>query len=156
MPSTKIDPRALQAWRTSGIISSLVYLLIVCGIVYIVQRFHWPLAIVYIALILGIGLSCFEIAVVPTLRWNRWRYDVHEHEIDLQHGLFVQKRTLIPMARIQHVDTKQGPILRKYGLATVTFSTAAGSHEIPALSEHTADRLRQQIALLTRLSEDDV
>ena len=34
--------------------------------------------------------------------------------------LFIVKRTLIPMVRVQHVDTAQGPILRKYNLAGIT------------------------------------
>ena len=63
----------------------------------------------------------------------RWRYEVRESEIELQHGIFIVKRTLIPMVRVQHVDTSQGPILRKYDLAEITISTAATNHTIPAL-----------------------
>ena len=32
------------------------------------------------------------------------------------------------MVRVQHVDTEQGPILRKYDLSSITISTAATSH----------------------------
>jgi uncharacterized protein len=66
------------------------------------------------------------------------------------------KRTLVPMVRVQHVDTVQGPLLRKYGLATITISTAATTHEIPALDMFEADNLRSSISALARVAEDDV
>jgi membrane protein YdbS with pleckstrin-like domain len=46
--------------------------------------------------------------------------------------------------------------MRKYGLSSVTFSTAAGQHEIPALANEEADRVRIQIAELARVNDEDV
>ncbi|MFC3249905.1 PH domain-containing protein [Paenibacillus sepulcri] len=60
------------------------------------------------------------------------------------------------MVRIQHIDAKQGPILKHYGLTTLTFSTAAGSHEIPALTESTAEQVHRQIATLARLIDEEI
>lgn len=60
------------------------------------------------------------------------------------------------MARVQHVDMKQGPILRKYRLATITITTAATKHEIPALDIEEADELRLSISRLARVAKDDV
>ena len=96
------------------------------------------------------------IVLFPKIRWLRWRYEVRESEIELQHGLFIVKRTLIPMVRVQHVDTSQGPILRKYNLAGITISTAATNHTIPALVMEEADELRSRISVLARVAEDDV
>ncbi len=89
------------------------------------------------------------------LRWKRWRYEIREQEIELQHGVFVIKRTLVPMVRVQHVDTKQGPILRKYHLSSVTVSTAATVHEIPALEMEEAEEIRLSISKLVRVADDD-
>ena len=74
-----------------------------------------------------------NLLIFPKIIWERWRYEISEHEIDLCYGLWIRKRTIIPMVRVQHVDTKQGPLMNRFGLASVTISTAAGSHEIPAL-----------------------
>jgi membrane protein YdbS with pleckstrin-like domain len=60
------------------------------------------------------------------------------------------------MVRVQHVDTQQGPILRKYDLASITISTAATNHTIPALITSEADELRSRISTLARVAEDDV
>lgn len=60
------------------------------------------------------------------------------------------------MIRVQHVDTIQGPLLKKYRLSTISISTAATTHEIPALDENEADELRISIAKLARVAEEDV
>ncbi len=78
------------------------------------------------------------------------------NEIDLKRGVLVKYRTLIPLSRVQHVDTRQGPLLRWFDLATVTISTAATTHEIPALDVVIADRVRDQISKYARLAEEDV
>ncbi len=92
-------------------------------------------------------------AVVPELRWRRWRWEVREHEIDLQRGTLVLRRTLIPMARVQHVETERGVLEQWLQLATVEIHTAAGSHEIPLLSDYDAGRLRLRIAELARTGD---
>lgn len=92
----------------------------------------------------------------PNIRWDHWRYEVREQEIEIQHGLFIVKRTLIPMVRVQHVDSSQGPILKHYHLASISISTAATIHTIPALTVEEADGLRASISELARVAEDDV
>ena len=94
--------------------------------------------------------------IIPGIRWRRWRYQIDEHEIDLRRGVLIVRRTLIPVKRVQHVDTRQGPVLRNYGLSTVAITTAATTHEIPALDSETADRVRNQISNFARLAKEDV
>ena len=60
------------------------------------------------------------------------------------------------MVRVQHVDTEQGPLLRKYNLATVTISTAATVHGIPALDIEEAEEMRHAISRLARVADEDV
>ncbi len=60
------------------------------------------------------------------------------------------------MIRVQHVETKQGPILKYFNLASVSISTAATTHEIPALSNEIASDLRDKISTLAKVDEDDV
>ncbi len=63
-------------------------------------------------------------------------------------------RTLVPMARVQHVDTRRGPLQRRLGLSTVVFYTAAGPNEIPQLASGTAAEVRDRIAELTREADE--
>lgn len=101
---------------------------------------------VLVALLLAVMLVAF----VPGLRWRRWRYEIREGEVDLQRGIVWVSRTLVPLARIQHVDTRSGPLQRRFGLATVVFYTAAGPNEIPELALPIASGVRDRIAELTR------
>jgi membrane protein YdbS with pleckstrin-like domain len=96
-------------------------------------------------LLLGVAI----VGVAPGLRWRRWRYEIRPDEIDLQRGILWIERTLVPLARIQHVDTRQGPLQRRFRLSTVVFYTAAGPNSIPELSTGVAAEVRDRIAVLT-------
>jgi uncharacterized protein len=87
---------------------------------------------------------------LPLLRWNRWRYEVRDEEIDLLRGAVVVRRTLIPMTRVQHVDTQRTPLSDLFELRSVTVHTAADSHSIPALRPGEATAMRDRIAKLAR------
>jgi membrane protein YdbS with pleckstrin-like domain len=101
-----------------------------------------------------LGLFVVLAAVVPDLRWRRWRYEIRPDEVDLQRGIVWVSRTLVPLARNQHVDTRQGPLQRRFGLATVVFYTAAGPNQIPELSAPVAALARDRIAELTREQDE--
>ncbi|UFT99814.1 PH domain-containing protein [Radiobacillus kanasensis] len=158
-PINNLATEAIQVWRIYAIIPSFVFLcLIITGVVLsrIIFDLPVPMWVFISSFLVWLILSFITILVVPNVNWKRWRYQVFEQEVDIEHGLLIIKRTLIPMIRVQHVDTKQGPILKKFGLATVTISTAATKHEIPALKEEEAYELRDRISVLARVDEDDV
>jgi membrane protein YdbS with pleckstrin-like domain len=91
---------------------------------------------------------------LPILRWRTWRYEIREHEIDLRHGALRVRRTLIPMTRVQHVESERTVLSDLFELRAVTVHTAAGEHKIPALRVGEAATMRDRIALLAR--EPDV
>mgnify|MGYP003490750311 FL=1 len=77
-------------------------------------------------------------------------------EIETKKGIVITTRTLIPMVRVQHVDLSQGPIMRKYNLASVEIYTAATVHEIPALEYGEAEELRNYISNMVQMVKEDV
>lgn len=155
-PKNQISRKGLTVWRLYGSIETLVIALVAAGAGAMTYFFDWPnwLYALYAGIIVLFGFLL--IYLFPKIRWERWRYEVREQEIELQHGLFIVRRTLVPMVRVQHVDTAQGPILRKYNLAEISISTAATVHTIPALITEEADELRARISVLARVAEDDV
>nr|WP_184403566.1 PH domain-containing protein [Geomicrobium halophilum] len=154
-PARRLSKKALPVWRIAGFFESLFYLIIPIGYGILTILFNWPLWILYVLILLWVGVTLLQSLLVPTIRWRRWRYEVYDEEIDLQYGVFIIRRTLIPMIRVQHVDTEQGPIYRHYNLAAVSISTAATVHQIPALTEEVASELRDQIAVLAQTADDD-
>jgi len=155
-PQKRISERALTVWKISACLHSLVVWLIAGGLITLTVLLDWPYWIIGAALMVAALYSYLFIFLLPTLRWKRWRYEVREQEIELLYGVFIIKKTLIPMIRVQHVDTQQGPLLRKYRLSTVTVSTAATVHEIPALDMGEAENLRTSISRLARVADEDV
>ncbi len=113
-----------------------------------------PLYLVVLPLLGAIVLAVLFVVVLPPLLWRRWRYEIRSMEVDLQRGLVRVTRTLVPMARVQHVDTRRGPLQRRLGLSTVVFYTAAGPNEIPQLARETAAEVRDRIAELTQTADE--
>lgn len=152
----KIDRKGLTVWRIHSIFSTLFLVIGTISLYFILKKNAFNINYVWI----GIGLILFHlfffVIVFPYIRWKRWGYEVREAEIEIQRGLFIVKRTLIPMVRVQHVDTTQGPLLRMYGVADLTISTAATVHIIPAIAMDEADELRRRISTLARMAKDDV
>ena len=106
------------------------------------------------ALAAGLAFAAAAVVVLPELLWRRWRYEIDRDEIDIRHGSLAIRRTLVPISRVQHVETRRGPLQRVFGLATVIFHTAAGGSEIPQLETAEAMAVRDRIAALTRAPDD--
>ncbi|APJ09895.1 PH domain-containing protein [Bacillus safensis] len=155
-PQRQISLNGLKVWRLQNGIISLIFLLIIIGVFVASYYFQWPYWIGAILSGLWVLQVIFGIWLIPKIRHHIWRYEVFENEIEIQHGLIRVTRVIVPMVRVQHVDTSQGPLLRRYRLASVQISTAATVHDIPALELEEADELRDYISRLARVTEDDV
>jgi membrane protein YdbS with pleckstrin-like domain len=161
-PKERLDPEARRLWRVEGAISTAFLFVFAWGARFILRRLFdgpeapaWPLRLAdLLPWIVLFGVGTLSVIVVPSVRWRRWRYEIRDAEVDLQRGALYVTRTLVPLARIQHVDTQQGPLERAFGLATVVFHTAAGANRIPALADNVAAGVRDRIAELTRVHDE--
>jgi uncharacterized protein len=113
-----------------------------------------PAVLGWLAWALAIGVVAVGGVAAPLLRWHTWRYEVRDEEIDMLRGAVVVRRTLIPMTRVQHVDTQRTPLSDLFELRSVTVHTAAGSHSIPALRPGDAAAIRDRIAVLARQPDE--
>jgi membrane protein YdbS with pleckstrin-like domain len=149
-PAERLDPRAIKLWRITGLLNLLPLLVGAGFAVWALMRFgSVSFFVAVLPLLAVLVLGVVVVGVAPGLRWRRWRYEIRPDEIDLQRGILWVGRTLVPLARIQHVDTRQGPLQRRFGLSTVVFYTAAGPNQIPELSTPVASGVRDRIAVLT-------
>src|SRR5699024_12762386 len=73
----------------------------------------------FISIAVGLVFVFLFVYLIPALRYRRWRYEVCEREIYIQHGILIRTPTRIQMIRLQHVDTEQGTILKRITLATI-------------------------------------
>ena len=140
----KLDPRIKNVWRVSDTIAlTLIFLCVfaVGGIALLVDESTswWAGPYCLISFICFVALLILFWVVITPLRY-----------------IIVRKHTVVPFIRVQNTDTRQGPLLRMMGLASVTISTAAGSMEIPGLPAAEAETLRDQAAEFARLAKEDV
>jgi len=83
-------------------------------------------------------------------------YNLREHDIIYRSGVIWRKWTAVPINRIQHVETHQGPFDRLFDLAALHIFTAGATRvdlQIPGLPADEAERLLH--VLLERAGADD-
>jgi membrane protein YdbS with pleckstrin-like domain len=102
-----------------------------------------------------VAVAVVGVIVVPTMRAARWRWRLDDEELDLRRGTITELRTIVPVARIQHVDIKRTLPAQIAGVAAVVVHTAAGTTEIPALTEADAANVRDRLAGLIRTPDDE-
>ena len=160
LPTQKLNPKIKMVWRLNDafwIIISYICCAAPFAIVAIIEpEEEWAWLVAAIVTVVFVALLILFLVVLPPIRYARWRYELSDDYLDIARGIFWRKRFVIPFIRVQNTDTRQGPILRMFGLASVTVSTAAGSHEIPGLGMAEADALRDKAAELARLAREDV
>ena len=150
-PQQRLPATAMTYWRVELGIRAVIAVVIAAALGGAADSAGIP-AWLPAALVLILGITAT--ALIPRLRWRRWRYEIRDNDIDLQTGLWTIRRTLVPIRRIQHVDTSTGPLQGAFDLATVSFHTAAGATEIPALRRNEAEAVRVRVGELARTRDD--
>jgi uncharacterized protein len=86
--------------------------------------------------------------LLPRRRYRSWGYAEREDELHIRHGLWTRVQTAIPFGRVQHIDVAQGPIERRFGLATLILHTAgtrSAAIPLPGLVHGQAEAMRDRI-----------
>lgn len=90
---------------------------------------------------------------------KRKQYLLRELDINFQSGYLFWKMVSVSNNRIQHMEVSQGPIERRYGLATLVIYTAGtlGSElKIPGLILSKAQQLKSQLLSNINAEEPDI
>lgn len=160
MPANQLDPRVKFVWRINDAIWITICAAALLGAAALMAAIPETEEVGVMMLtvfgIIVVALYVLFLIVLPPIRFARWRYEVSPDYLDIAKGIIWRKRYTIPFIRVQNTDTRQGPILRAFHLASVTVSTAASEHEIPGLDAETADQLRDKAAEFARLAREDV
>ncbi|WP_052119023.1 PH domain-containing protein [Bifidobacterium callitrichos] len=141
--------RTRTAWLVNEAISCVIALA-VCGVVVAVcvANGWWGF---WQRLIVGLfaAYAVLDLAFQPLqtkYAYTFYRFRIGERDLRTRRGWLLRKSTAVPYNRVQHVDTKQNPVLRHFNLTTVVVHTAADEVEIEALDTAEAERV---VALIT-------
>ena len=81
--------------------------------------------------------------------WRTVSYAISDTAISVRRGVFSVKETVVPLERVQAVDTIQGPLQRLFGVTSVHVQSAGGSRQgeivLEALAPAAAAELRERI-----------
>ena len=95
-----------------------------------------------------LALFAVLVLVYPSARYRRLGYRAHDGGIVVRDGVFWRTESALPSVRVQHADIAQGPLQRRYGIATLKLYTAGSRFtltELPGLEEDAARRLRDRL-----------
>ena len=93
-------------------------------------------------------LLLYPILVAPGRRYRAWGYAMDADELRIARGVWTRIETIVPLARVQHVDVSQGPIERTFGVCRLVLHTAGTMHSrvvLPGLARATAEALRDEV-----------
>lgn len=160
LPVNQLDPKIKSVWRINDAIWIVIGFLICFApfaiVTVVAPEESWAIGIMAIVAIVFAALAILCIVILPPIRYVRWRYQLTDDFLDIAKGIIWKQRIIVPFIRVQNTDTRQGPIMRAFGLASVTVATAAGEHEIPGLIMSEAEVLRDKAAELARIAREDV
>jgi uncharacterized protein len=144
-PAHLVSPRAVAYWRLSAFLWALGLWV---GLAIAVAVFHdegWWVGALAIAVVVA---SVVHLLVMPPLRYRIHRWEVTPEAIHTRSGWLSLEQRVAPLSRVQTVDSDQQALMRAFGLATVTVTTAsaAGPITIECLDQEVA---RQLVAELT-------
>ena len=154
-PQKRLSKSAVKVWFISDTIVNTIGFTILGILLYLDYRFSWNEWIGWIL----VGITLISVLgaawsfITPFLLYKNWRYEVDEEFLQIKSGVLYEEHLLVPIPKIQSVATKQGPLLRKYGLCSISIETMGSSHSIPALSKEVAVKLRGQIAHYAKIKE---
>ncbi|AVQ33494.1 hypothetical protein C7J88_04650 [Staphylococcus muscae] len=145
----KMAPEARKVMRiASMIITAAILILAIASFVssYFISSFESQLK--WVALLLVIIAVLYAVVFVwlkPLYTYHVFRYHFSEQGIVVREGFIFVQQTQVPLFRIQNIDMDEGFIMRKYGLATLTISTAGGNVEISLIEKEQALKIKQLI-----------
>ncbi|MUW14624.1 PH domain-containing protein [Halorubrum sp. CBA1125] len=144
MTAQSLHPRVQVVWILRAALVAAVLTAPFAGAVYLERLPVWaPIAAGAVFLTLGV--------LHAVLRYRRWSYEIREDALYLDRGVITQVRTTVPLVRIQHVDSRRGPIERSVGLASCVVYTAGSRGadvRIPGLTPGGASDLREELKRL--------
>jgi hypothetical protein len=147
-----LSPRIRTVWIIVGVLISAVVGTAV-GLAPTEEYIEAPVGVlIFVGLLVILGLYQF-------LRYRNWGFEVQEDAVYIEHGVLVRVKKVVPFVRIQHIDSRRGPVERATGLATLVIYTAGSRGadvSIPGLKPDRADELREKLRELAIENEESI
>jgi uncharacterized protein len=123
LDSEWIELQRLVGWIACAVLAPL--LLIGLGVALLLGSLSFDLKLLLSVMWLAVTLLLAWLAQAwPAIEYRRFSYALDPEHIEIRRGVIWRTLTSVPKSRVQHIDVAQGPLERRYGLATLSIYTA--------------------------------
>ncbi|MFJ8584755.1 PH domain-containing protein [Streptomyces sp. NPDC093595] len=149
-PRHRVAPQARRWWTAQAFLLVSGPMLLTALALGLLSALFFAGALPWLAPLLLITLVAPALGylfLMPRRRHAAHTWELGTYAVYAAGGWIWQWRRIAPLSQVQTVDTVRGPIQRRYGLATLTVTTAstAGDIRIAGLSEADAEELSRLI-----------
>lgn len=142
----QVERGQLWVMRVHALVASLI--LLVPGTVadlLLRERFGLPGGAVLLPLLAILALM---VLAAPVRRYRALRYRIDDQDLHVARGIWVRTETIVPLARVQHIDVSQGPVERAFSVSRLVLHTAGTLNSLvvlPGLAREDAEAMRDRI-----------
>jgi uncharacterized protein len=158
-PVHRVAPAARWLWAVEGLIVTLVIaaVVIVLSIVLPDDTPRWFEIVLAVARWLLVPLGLVAVVIEPLWRFRVHRWEVTDEAVYTLEGWLTRTWRIVPISRIQTVDTTRGPLQQLLGLTSIRIRTAshAGSTSIEQLGAPLAAAVAHDLGLRANQIRDE-
>ncbi|WP_210438587.1 PH domain-containing protein [Nocardioides xinjiangensis] len=153
-PAHRVSPRAVPYWTVTALVGDAVLVgaavvawLVVPGVP------DWAGLLVLLLAVAAVA----HVVLMPRIRFRVHRWEVTDTAVHTREGWIGRQSRIAPISRVQTVDSRQGAVMRLFGLASITVTTAsaAGPITVDCLDDETARQVVARLTAITAATEDD-
>ena len=149
----RVDPRSVTAARITAmpwIAGIALAPFVIVTLVWALRGGipNWLYSLLASGWVVITGCALFIGYAWPALRFRHLSYCVDETGVRIRRGVLWRKVISMPTSRVQHTDVSQGPVQRRFEIATLTVHTAGtvgASVSLSGLEHGVAQRLRDHL-----------
>ncbi|UXS22412.1 PH domain-containing protein [Staphylococcus delphini] len=144
MSMEKMSKSGVKVMRIAALIVSAIIALLFIGAIVLGYFLDWDRFVMVLIILLAIVLLLqliVDVWLKPIYKYRTFGYTYDSHIVTVRKGFIRIKQTRIPTFRIQNVDFKEGWLMRKFQLATLTLSTAGGNVDVTLIDKATAQKV---------------
>lgn len=151
LPMYTLDSRIIQVEMIGGLLLTSVVLVAALaglGLAWVPLGFGLMWCSLAGGALVILSLLAFFTFVWPKIEFQHYRWRLDDQSLEIHRGVWFQHRISVPLGRVQHADVSQGPLLRRFGLGTLSIFTAGTTHaeiELAGLSHEVALQLRDRL-----------
>ena len=158
-PAHRVSVRAPAYWRVQAAVGAAVAwaLAVIAAWVTVATSQGWWTPLLWIGAALLVLAPIAALTVAPAIRFRVHRWQVTEIAVHVRYGWLTRTDEIVPLSRVQTVDSTVGPLMRAFGLRTVTVQTASshGTVAIACLDDEVAQQVVAHLMAITSASAGD-